>query len=86
MPWIKKESRRPFVPVLDELVPKLTTDDPGNLAYVFYTVVERLWKRKPRWYVGCTLLGVLVGVTLCFFLNNLWPYEKMKLKENGGVE
>ena len=82
MPWTTKTDRVPFEAGLQELLPKLTVDRIGDVTYVLYEIVTRLFSRKVRWTTACLLLGAMLGAMLCFFNHHVWTYEKKKLKDN----
>lgn len=85
MPWITKVRRLQFIPALNDLIPRLSHKESGDLTYIFYIILDRLFKRERRWNVACILMGSILGALLCFFQKHVWPYEMEKLEENTDV-
>ena len=82
MPWTPKADRVQFEHSLQNLVPRLTHKEAGNLTYVLYEIPVRIWAREKRWTTACIILGAMLGALLCFFLKHVWPYELSKMKNN----
>jgi len=85
MPYIEKVERKQYEAILDDLLPKLTLDAPGDIVYVFYTVILRLWKRKPHFAAINTIRGILWSVLSEFDRREASVYEDKKIQENGDV-
>ena len=90
MPFIDAPSR---VRLLD---PKEGPKTPGELCYVFYKNIVRMWGAEKRW---TTVHNILKFITqwndektahvLAFAVFFIWvvvPYEKQKELENGTIE
>ena len=85
MPYIEKIERRKYEAILDELLPKLTLDIPGDVVYVLYAIILRLWKRKKKFSNINTIRGILWSTLTEFDRREASVYEDKKIQENGDV-
>jgi hypothetical protein len=86
MPYIEPVERKQFEAILDELLPKLTLDIPGNVVYVLYAIIVRLWRRKKKFNSINTIRGILWSTLVEFDRSEASYYEDGKIRENGDVK
>jgi len=83
MPYINPSARIQLTYEIDQLVKKLST--PGEVNYVFSSVIWRLFDAQPSYAKANELLGVLEAVKQEFYRRKVAPYEDAKIKENGDL-
>jgi len=87
MPYIRKEERPKFNPLIDELAKVLLTDEQalaGNLNYVVSSLLRRLSKNL-RYVRINELMGVLECVKQEYYRRIAAVYEDEKIRTNGDV-
>lgn len=88
MPYILKADRPQYEFALQELVPKLTLKNPGDIVYVIYVILLRLWLREKKFVHLNTIRGILTSTLDEFNRREGQPYEDSKISDpkNGDVE
>jgi hypothetical protein len=86
MPYIQQVERKQYEAVLDELLPKLSLEVPGDVVYVIYVIILRLWYRGKRFSNINAIRGILWSVLSEFDRREAAPYEDKKIEENGDVD
>lgn len=88
MPYIKKEDRKKFNPVIKKIVSILNESDkisPGELNYLISKSLYQLFDANPSYTLGNDLIGMLECVKLEFYRRRVAPYEDKKIEENGDI-
>ena len=90
MPYIKKEDRKKFDSVIEDVVDALTEHgfkpvSVGELNYVISKIIWGIFDKNPSYTIGNNFLGTLTAVQLEFYRRKLGPYEDVKIKENGDI-
>lgn len=94
MPYITKDERRRYDPLIDQITKELLEKFPGengrdfsegDLNYIISSVVWKLFKKKPSYRMLNKLVGVLESVKLEFYRRQGVPYERVKRRENGDI-
>lgn len=85
MPYIRKEDREKFFPIVAEMR-RVDICTPGELNYLISMICNSYAKDKPESYqVYNDILGALTGASYEFYRRKISPYEDKKIKENGDV-
>lgn len=90
MPYIKKEDRIKFNPLIEDIVDELTDlgykkFNSGELNYVISSIVWKLFDITKNYETANSLCGVLDCVKTEFYRRKISEYEIEKIKENGDV-
>lgn len=90
MPYIKKEDRKKFDSIIEDVVDALTEHGfspvkSGDINYVFSKVIWNIFDKNPSYTLGNNLVGVLECVKQEFLRRRLNLYEDQKIKENGDI-
>jgi len=89
MPYIIKEKRERFEPVVSNLVAYLQEDIEnvaGNLNYVITVVLKRLIATNKRYKTMNDLIGALECCKMELYRRVIGPYEDTAIERNGDVE
>ena len=93
MPYIKKEDRKDYDDLIEEVVGRLLDKGPkdsgtavvGDVNYVISSIIWKLFDAKTSYTVGNNLVGVLECVKQEFYRRKIGPYEDLKISENGDL-
>lgn len=87
MPYIDHIDRVKFEKAITILVKELDPDKPGELNYVFSSVIDRLirLKSQPSYTKYNQAIGVLECVKQEFYRRAVVPYEDKKKLQSGEV-
>ncbi|MDD2711237.1 MAG: hypothetical protein PHV34_24945 [Verrucomicrobiae bacterium] len=87
MPYIKPENRKPYDPLINELVAELKKhgSQAGDLNYVFSRVAKALLQANLRYDEANKLIGAIECVKLELYRRAIAPYEDGKIVENGDI-
>jgi len=89
MPYIKPNDRVPYDEPLKDLLDKLSEQDEedlgGHLNYCVTYLINNLWRNKQRYVRVNTIRGAMENLISEWYLVHVFPYEKEKRRENGGV-
>jgi len=88
MPYIKQEQRDVYDDFLNALIQDLEEHDytPGDVTYAVYKIVGHWFLHKPGYQSVAEIRGMLAGVLSEFDRRYAFPYEDVKLHENGDVD
>lgn len=85
MPYIKKEDRERFIPLI-ELIEKQEIRSAGELNYLVTMLTHKFLNQKPESYSTYNdAIGALEGAKLELYRRHVASYENEKIKENGDV-
>jgi hypothetical protein len=85
MPYIKKEDRFNFRPLLNELG-EVTIKTPGELNYLVSMLCQKYIKDNGLRYQKINdVVGALDGAKMEFYRRVAVPYEDEKIKESGDI-
>lgn len=86
MPYIKKEYRNKFTPILNLLHDEIRPANAGELNYLITMLMKDYVNSKDKTY---TTYNEVVGVLECakqeFYRRDVSDYENVKIRENGDV-
>lgn len=87
MPYINRIARRKYDQTINDLLDILRANHvtPGDINYVFSSIVWRLFDSNKSYTTGNELIGVLECVKQEFYRKKLAIYEDIKEKENGSL-
>lgn len=92
MPYIKKQDRQKYDPLIEEIFQELAcswggTDKfpAGDLNYIFSSIVKKLFDCKKQYLTANDIMGVLNGVNLEFYRRWVSGYEDKKILSNGDI-
>jgi hypothetical protein len=88
MPYIRPEDRPRFDNEIDALVEEvLVAGDitPGEVNYVMYTFLLRLFKAIPKYRTINIIDGALDDVGKELYRRHFGPYEDQAIKRNGDI-
>jgi hypothetical protein len=90
MPYIKKENRKKYDSIIEDIVDTLTehgfeNPNPGEINYIISSIIWKLFDKNISYTNGNTLIGVLESVKHEFIRRKLNDYENKKIKENGDL-
>ena len=88
MPYIKKDDRIRFEEGIKSIVAALKENGdvkPGDINYVFSTILWELFKEKPSYTLANSMVGAMECVKLEFYRRQVAPYEDAKIKEHGDI-
>jgi len=86
MPYIGKENRRKYDPIirqLVEMIPEDVTDIDGHLNYIITKILKSIY--KPKYFNYNRAIGMLECAKLEFYRVVVAPYEDEKRKQHGDV-
>jgi hypothetical protein len=84
MPYIHKDERKMFQPMLREFVGKFELT-PGQLNYLITTIIEDQVFGNESYTKFNEIIGVLECVKQEFYRRVVIPYEEKKKEQNGDV-
>jgi len=89
MPYIKPEERCSWdsflQPILATVGESYNNIKPGELNYLFSSIVWSIFEANPSYTKANELIGVLECVKQEFIRRKLNPLEDLKIKENGDI-
>lgn len=87
MPYIKQDDRMTYDGTLAELMAELAEGqfNPGDVNYVFTTILLNWWHREPCYKTVCLIMGTCSAVAQEFYRRVASNYEDKKILENGDV-
>lgn len=94
MPYIRKEDRKRYDYLIDNIVDRLVEKLPadngkhyseGDLNYVMSSIVWKLFNKNRCYANGNTLVGAIESVKLEFYRRQLAVYEDEKIKSSGDI-
>ena len=94
MPYIKKENRKYYDDLINNIVKELSdnydgesnkTYSVGELNYVISSIIWRLFENNPCYTNGSNLTGVLECVKEEFYRRKMSELENRKMLENGDI-
>ena len=88
MPYIKREERKQYQKLVDDiasLVPQDRTARPGHMNYLVSLLIERVYGTSMRYADHNEVLGFLSGISLEFYRRKTAPYEDVKIREEGDL-
>lgn len=86
MPYIKQADRKPFDPLIQQLVGLMPAQDfAGSLNYVVSCLCSELLRRDKNYARINEIMGALECAKLEFYRRIAAPYEDKKIAENGDV-
>jgi len=85
MPYIKKELRKKFKGLLNEICDSATPQNAGELNYFITKIVHTYLQNHPGYQGANDVMGALEGVKLELYRRIIAEYEDEKIKENGDV-
>lgn len=85
MPYIKKENRKKFQGVLNEICDNAAPKDAGELNYFLTKIVHSYLNNHEGYQAANDVMGALEGVKLELYRKVIAPYEDDKILENGDV-
>lgn len=86
MPYIPKEDRDRYDPIIAELISKLPDDVTkvdGHLNYIITKILKSVY--KPRYFNYNRAIGLLECVKQEYYRTTVSPYEEEKRREEGDV-
>jgi hypothetical protein len=88
MPYIPQEDRPLFDGPIDALVEEVLAGEvnPGDMNYVVYTFLLRIFKAVPRYATINKVDGVLHDVGKELYRRHFGPYEDKAIEKNGDIE
>ena len=88
MPYIPKESRIAYDPIIRQFVDtlKYAAEDKidGHINYVFSSILKNIYA-PPSYYKYNRLIGVLECIKFEFYRRWISVYEEQKKNENGDI-
>lgn len=88
MPYIKREERKQYQKLVEELAALVPTDRsarPGHMNYLVSLLIQRVYGSELRYADHNEVLGFLTGVSLEFYRRKTAPYEDVKIAEEGDL-
>ena len=88
MPYIKKDKRKIYDPIIERAVTEILKDDMdvGSINYLVSSIVWKLFEKEKRYRTGNNLLGVLDCVSREFYRRKLAKYEDSKIDSEGDLD
>jgi hypothetical protein len=88
MPYVPKESRARLDEHVNRLVQEIADRDvdPGEMNYVVYAFLLRIFKMYPRYRTINIIDGVLKDVAAELYRRHFGPYEDKAIERNGDIE
>lgn len=85
MPYIKQEDRKYLDNIVNDII--INGMKPGNLNYLLHKLYVEYEKQYGRKYVNMQMFeGELFMTILEIYARRVYPYEKIKCRQNGDVE
>jgi hypothetical protein len=89
MPYIRKEDRKRYEWVIDNIVALLKEipedERDGHVNFIFTTILKRVYE-PPKYKRYNALMGVLSCIQQEFYRRFVVSYENQKIQENGDIE
>ena len=91
MPYIDQKSKDDLAYRginLDEIVGNLTLDKPGEIVWLIYGILYKLWTREFNFKAICVIRGIVISLISEYdrrMEKEFEIYEQKKLNENGDV-
>jgi len=88
MPYIKREDRRRYRELVEQLADRIPDDRvarPGHLNYVVSLLIDRVYGTAMRYADHNEPLGMLTAVALELYRRKTAPYEDRKIADEGDL-
>ncbi len=88
MPYIKREERKQYQELINELAARIPEDRmsrPGHMNYLVSLLIEKVYGKDLRYADHNEVMGFLSGIQLEFYRRKTAPYEDLKIKEEGDL-
>lgn len=86
MPYIKKEDRTKYLPIIDYIIEQKGIYNAGQLNYLFTIIANCYLAGKEESYqLYNDIIGAIEGCKLELYRRRISKYEDKKIKENGDV-
>ena len=85
MPYITKDRRAIVDPEITVLVEKLRQLGLGDVVYVLYRLLKKLYGDTRNFYTKAQALAVLESTRAEYYRRVLAPYEDEKIEQNGDI-
>ena len=89
MPYIKREDRRKYTRIIEELAQLIPQDRmarPGHMNYLVSMLIHKVYGTEMRYSDHNEVVGVLNCIVDEFYRRKTAPYEDIKIAEEGDLD